>query len=43
MVPLRAGDLEPMVQVGQLAGLQAFRIEANMHNSTQFRHPEVSI
>jgi hypothetical protein len=41
MVPLQAGDLEPEVQVGKLAGLQAFRMDANMHNSIRFCHPEV--
>jgi len=30
-----------MVQVGKLAGHQAFRIFANMHNSFRFCHPEV--
>ncbi len=41
MIPLRAGDLEPVVQVGKLAGLQAFRMVANMHNSIRICHPEV--
>lgn len=43
MVPLRADDLEPVVQVGELAGLQAFRTNANMHNSFRLCHPEVMI
>jgi len=43
MVPLQNGDLEPMVQVGQLTGLQAFRSVANMHNGSQFCGPEVMI
>jgi hypothetical protein len=41
MIPLWAGDLEPTVQVGKLAGLQAFRMVANMHNGYRFCHPEV--
>jgi hypothetical protein len=42
-VPLQDDDLEPMVQVGQQTGLQAFRSFANMHNGTQYHRPEVMI
>lgn len=34
--------LEPRVQVGRLSGHQAFRTRANMHNSVQMCHPEVT-
>ena len=33
--------LNRKVQVGRLPAHQAFRIEANMHNSSQICHPEV--
>lgn len=42
-MPLQDDDLEPMVQVGQQTGLQAFRSDANMHNGTQCHRPEVMI